>query len=250
MTLKAAGKPRERQRDALDGAGSPWLVLVREPDQLGVERAHPQLAFGVRLVELAEPNRYVAADDDRTPASLDDDHLQAACVARRRDEPEPGKQLKLAVDRYVPHPGCLDPLENGVVPLAARIVELPMLDVDRPAGEEVVAAAVVAVQVCVDDDVDAGEIEVLLAQWTEAGIHVGHRWVQLRHAGVDQHPRIRMVDDVHVDRHPLPLDVQVGNETGVMVIEVGTFIVYRPPRWWFPSVRTAAWRGEPALGVA
>jgi hypothetical protein len=31
-------------------------VLVREPDQLGVERAHAQLAFGVRLVELAEPN--------------------------------------------------------------------------------------------------------------------------------------------------------------------------------------------------
>ena len=32
-------------------------MLVREPDQLGVERAHPQLAFGVRLVELAEPDR-------------------------------------------------------------------------------------------------------------------------------------------------------------------------------------------------
>jgi hypothetical protein len=43
-------------------------VLVREPDQLGVERPHPQLAFGARLVELAEANRYVAADDDRTPA--------------------------------------------------------------------------------------------------------------------------------------------------------------------------------------
>ena len=43
--------------------------------QLGVERAHPQLAFGVRLVELAEPNRHVAADDDRTPARLDDDNL-------------------------------------------------------------------------------------------------------------------------------------------------------------------------------
>ena len=41
-------------RDALDGAGSPRLVLVREPDQLGVERAHPQLAFGARLVELAK----------------------------------------------------------------------------------------------------------------------------------------------------------------------------------------------------
>jgi hypothetical protein len=41
-----------RRRDALDGAGSPRLVRVREPDQLGVERAHAQLALGVRLVEL------------------------------------------------------------------------------------------------------------------------------------------------------------------------------------------------------
>src|SRR6478672_2014524 len=75
----------------LDGAGPPRLVLVREPHQLGVERAHPQLAFGARLVELAEANRHVAADDDRTPASLDDDDLHAARVARRRDEPEPGE---------------------------------------------------------------------------------------------------------------------------------------------------------------
>src|SRR5919205_306324 len=101
---------QERRRDASGGGGSLWLVLVREPHQLGVERTHPQLAFGVRLVELAEPNRDVAADDDRTPASLDDDHLHAACVARRGDEPEPGKQLELAVDRHVPHAGRLDPL--------------------------------------------------------------------------------------------------------------------------------------------
>src|SRR5262249_47963624 len=58
-------------------------------DRPGVERAHPQLALGVRLVELAERNRHVAADDDRTPARLDDDHLHAACGARCRDEPEP-----------------------------------------------------------------------------------------------------------------------------------------------------------------
>ena len=80
-----------------------------------------------------------------------------------------------------------------------------------PAGEEVVAAAVVEVQVCVDDDVDAGEIEVLLAQWPQAGIEVGRRRMQLRHAGVDQHARVGMVDDVHVDRHPLALGEQVGN---------------------------------------
>jgi hypothetical protein len=35
--------------------------------------------------------------------------------------------------------------------------------------------------------------------------------VQLRYAGVDQHARIGMVDDVHVDRHPLALGEQVGN---------------------------------------
>src|SRR5919106_970907 len=64
----------------------------------------------------------------------------------------------------------------------------------------------------VDDDVDAGEVEVLLAQRTEARIEVGHRRVPLGHAGVDQHARIGMVDDVHVDRHPLTLDEQVGNE--------------------------------------
>src|SRR4029077_11369883 len=128
------------------------------------------LAFGVRLVEFAEPNRHVAADDDRTPTGLDDDDLHAACVTRRRDEPEPGKQLELAVDRHVPHAARLDPLANGVVVLAASVVELATLDVDRPAGEEVVAAAVVEVQVCVDHDVDAGEVEALLTQWTQAGI--------------------------------------------------------------------------------
>ena len=46
-------------------------MLVREPDQLGVERAHPQLAFGLRLVELSRPNRHVAANDDRAPATLE-----------------------------------------------------------------------------------------------------------------------------------------------------------------------------------
>src|SRR6266498_1513816 len=158
------GRPRERRRYALDGAGSPRLVLVREPDKVGVEREHPQLAFGVRLVELAEPNRHIAADDNWTPASLDDDHLRPACVARRRDEPEPGKQFELAVDRHVPHAGRIDPLANSVVVLAARVVELPTLDVDRPAGEEVVATTVVEVQGCVDDNVNAGEVEALLAQ--------------------------------------------------------------------------------------
>ena len=58
-------------------------------------------------------------------------------------------------------------------------------------------------QVGVDHDVDAGEIEVLRVERTNTGIDIGRRRVQLRQAGVDQHTGIRMVDDVHVDRHPL-----------------------------------------------
>ena len=70
----------------------------------------------------------------------------------------------------------------------------------------------VEVQMCVDDDIDAGEVEVLLAQRMEARIHVSHRGVKLRQARVDQHARIGMVDDVHVDRHPLALGEQVSDE--------------------------------------
>jgi catechol 2,3-dioxygenase-like lactoylglutathione lyase family enzyme len=44
----------------------------------------------VRLVELAEPNRHVAADDDRTPAHLDDHHQYPACVARHGTSRSPG----------------------------------------------------------------------------------------------------------------------------------------------------------------
>src|SRR3954471_20525188 len=103
----------------------------------------PPRPLGVRLAGPPNPPPPAAADDDRTPAGLDDDHLHAACVARRRDGSEPGKQLELAVDGHVPPARRLDPLANGVVVLAARVVELPTLDVDRPACEEVVAAAVV-----------------------------------------------------------------------------------------------------------
>lgn len=189
-------------------------MRVREVDQLGVERAHPPLSFGVRLVEFAEPNRHVAADDERTPAGLDDDDLRPARVARRGDEPQAGKEFELAVDRHVPHTGRFDPLANRVVVLAARVGELQTLDVDGLAGEEVIATTVVEVQVCVDDDVNACEVKVLLAQRTEAGIKISHRRVQLRHAGVDQHMPIGMVDEVHVDRHPLAVGEQVGNPDG------------------------------------
>src|SRR4051794_17159213 len=75
--------------DASDGAGSPRLVDMREPDRRGAQRPPPQLAFGLGLVEPPDPPPPVAADDDRTPAGLEDDHLHAGGVARRRDESQP-----------------------------------------------------------------------------------------------------------------------------------------------------------------
>src|SRR5437773_2809542 len=64
------GNPSYPLRRALHDARPPGLVLVREPHELGLERAHPQLALSARLVELVEANGHVAADDDRTPARL------------------------------------------------------------------------------------------------------------------------------------------------------------------------------------
>jgi hypothetical protein len=45
-------------------------------------------------------------------------------VARRRDEPESGQQLEHAVDRHVVRTRRVDPLADGVVVLAARVVDL------------------------------------------------------------------------------------------------------------------------------
>jgi hypothetical protein len=51
----------EGDNAVLDGAGSPRLVRVREPDHLGVERAHSPLAFGVRLVEQPSTSHRMSA---------------------------------------------------------------------------------------------------------------------------------------------------------------------------------------------
>jgi hypothetical protein len=64
----------------------------------------------------------------------------------------------------------LDPFADRVVVLAARVLELLPLNVNRPSGEEVVAAAVVEVKVRVDDDVDAGgEVEGCSLSGTRRG---------------------------------------------------------------------------------
>ncbi len=119
----------------------PRLVLAQEPDLLRVERAIQPPVFGARLVELGEEDRHVA-ERRRVNARPSQRRLSAslACGLAPRRAGAPA-QLERAVDGYELHAGRLDPLADRVVVLAARVVELSALNVDRPAGEEVVAAA-------------------------------------------------------------------------------------------------------------
>src|SRR3954469_18336445 len=75
---------------AFEGARSPWFVLVREPDHLGVERTHQPLAFGARLVELGEEDRRAPGDDPPPPIRLDPADLRPSRVPRSGDQPAPG----------------------------------------------------------------------------------------------------------------------------------------------------------------
>ena len=144
-------------------------MLVCEPNALGHE-CDAQLSFGFRLFELAEPHSDVAADDDRSAAGLDHDDLRAACVTGRWDESDAREQVELAVDGDVLDAGRVHPLAHRVAVLAASVVELSTLDVNRLAREQMVPATVVGVEVGIDDDVDAAELEVLFVQWVDRGL--------------------------------------------------------------------------------
>lgn len=74
-------------------AWSPRLAHVREPDHLRVERADSPLSFGARLVQLTEPHRCIATDDDWSPA-----HAMGRTVPRRSTSRRAGNAP--------PHPYC------------------------------------------------------------------------------------------------------------------------------------------------
>jgi hypothetical protein len=54
----------------------------------------------VRLVELAEPNRHVAANDDRTIASLDDDHCKPRVWPGAGTSRSPGSSSSVSRSRW------------------------------------------------------------------------------------------------------------------------------------------------------
>src|SRR6476661_10620669 len=113
------------------------------------------LARRIPAFELLEPVADVAAQHDRTFVGLYDDDLMSGRVSRRREEPDAGQDLRLAVVLDVRRARKVDPLPHRVVVLGPRVCELASLYVDRGAREEPVATAVVEVEVRVDDDRDA-----------------------------------------------------------------------------------------------
>ena len=120
-------------------------------------------------------------------------------LTRRRDEAEPGQQLELAVDRLVAHPRRLDPLADRVIVLTTRVLELLPLNVDRPSGERWLSLQWSKCR-CVLTTTSTPARSRPLAQRDEAGVEVGYIWVQFRHAGVDEHAAVGMVDDVDIER--------------------------------------------------
>ena len=81
--------------------------------------------------ELLERVADVAAEDDRAFVSLDDDDLMSGRVSRRRQEPDPRQDLRLAVVLDVRRARKVDPLPAPCS--RPRVRELASLDVDRDA---------------------------------------------------------------------------------------------------------------------
>ena len=173
-----------------------------QPDQLGVEGAHHELALGLGIVEFAMPDRDVSADHDRSGAGFDDDNLHAVAVTRCRDKPQAGHNFAFAIDGKIGDAGCIDPFADRVVVLGAGIFQLAPLHIDRLAREQVIAAAMVKMQMGVDDDIDARQVKILSVQrrlgcWSISST-AGCKLVM---PVSDQNAAVRVVDDMDIDRH-------------------------------------------------
>ena len=138
-------------------------------------------------------------DHDESVRRVDRDALVAVCVAGRRQQPDAGEHVRLAVVLDVGRTREVDPFVWVMRPW-----QLESLDVDRHAGKQAVAAAVVEVKVGVDDAHDVSG-DVLRHRHRRAFL------VQLRcrveHAGVDEDDAVGVLDRV---RHgsPAPGDPQ------------------------------------------
>src|SRR5437868_4110497 len=102
----------------------------------------------------------------------------------------------------------VDPFTDRVVVERTRVRELARLDVDRHAREEAVAAAVVEMQVGVDDGGDVAG-DVLGVRCRAQIVDLGPR---VDHPGVDEHEPLRVVDRPDEHGQALAVDEELCRE--------------------------------------
>src|SRR5262245_57758672 len=174
----------------------PWRV--GEPRRRS-QREHATLSLGLAALELAEPDGHVPSKDVRAGVGFDHDYLMPVRVPGRRQQADPWEHIRLAFVLDIRRAVEVDPLPERVVVDRTRVGELACLDVDRHAREEAVPAAVVEVQVGVDDADDVAR-DVLGVRRRAHIVDLGPR---LDQAGVDQHAAHGVVDCPDVYGHLL-----------------------------------------------
>jgi hypothetical protein len=100
--------------------------------------------------------RGVSGQDDGALARLDDDGLVTGRMAGREQHGDAGQNFDVSFETLIPRARKMHPLDD-VIRLGDRVV-LGSLDVDRDAWEELVAAAMVEVQMRIDDRCDLAEL--------------------------------------------------------------------------------------------
>jgi hypothetical protein len=161
---------------------------------VGLRRQDVGAEVARRVVTLA------GEDDDRAVVATNDQRLVASGVARRRHDEHPGLDLCLPVELLVAKTGDVNQLGKGVVRGGSRGLELPALYKEPPSDELGVAAAVVKVQMAVDDELD------VFGSGADGGECIAERsppWpvvsVDLRmpaHPGVEQQHPAGVIDEV------------------------------------------------------
>ncbi len=95
----------------------------------------------------------LTGQDDGAVLTLENDRLVSSDVSRSRDDMDAGRDLTLAVEKFVTGAVEVDQCRNGVFRGAGGF-ELLALAEDWPTREQRVCPDVVEVQMAVDDEVD------------------------------------------------------------------------------------------------
>ena len=126
--------------------------------------------------------------------------LVPGSVARSGDHEHPGHDLGLAVQYFVTQPGRIDQVGKGVVDGPPGRLELSRLNRDGPASQLRVAAAMVEVEVAVDNQAHVLDADPRFSEGGLQGLAAG-QIVSVDvgigpHPGVEQDPAVGVIDQV------------------------------------------------------